>query len=319
MRVADVGSAQDAQQIQTNIVRVDGQPSVYLPVLKQGGNTNTISVVEGVNDAISRLLDVPAQLVTRVVFDQSQFVKGAIRTLLIAIGVRTGADLGDCAAVPVEPAGDGGRAALGAAVGAGGVPGALARGRLDQHDGAGRAGTGLHAAPVQFARRAGEHLPPPGAGRTAGGRRPSGAAREVAMPVLAATLTTIVVFFPVTFLFGVSRFLFGALAIVVVLALLASYVVALTVVPLFCARFLAATRRQPAVRAMAGRGSAAGRSECCQPSFPVVRAGGRLGRCPARSSRCSRSPSSSRPACPCTDSFESRSFRAPMRASSSST
>ena len=76
----------DAQQIQTSIVRVDGQPSVYLPVLKQGGNTNTISVVQGVKDAVAKLLDVPRQLITRVVFDQSQFVKGAIRTLLIATG-----------------------------------------------------------------------------------------------------------------------------------------------------------------------------------------------------------------------------------------
>src|ERR1700730_5870576 len=45
--VADVGSAQDAQQIQTNVVRIDGQKSVYLPVLKQGGDTNTIAVVNG--------------------------------------------------------------------------------------------------------------------------------------------------------------------------------------------------------------------------------------------------------------------------------
>src|SRR5690348_16650260 len=87
VRVGDVGTARDAQQIQTNLVRVDGQRSVYLPVLKQGGNTNTISVVEGVKSAVSRLLDVPAQLVTRVVFDQSQFVKGAIRTLIIATAV----------------------------------------------------------------------------------------------------------------------------------------------------------------------------------------------------------------------------------------
>src|ERR1051326_6266234 len=35
--------------------------------------------------------------------------------------------------------------------------------------------------------------------------------REVAIPVLAATLTTVVVFFPVTFLYGVSKFLFSAL------------------------------------------------------------------------------------------------------------
>src|SRR5262249_55025104 len=62
--------------------------------------------------------------------------------------------------------------------------------------------------------------------------------REVALPVLAATLTTAVVFFPVTFLYGVSQFLFSALALAVVLALAASYLVAMTVVPLYCARFL---------------------------------------------------------------------------------
>jgi multidrug efflux pump subunit AcrB len=62
--------------------------------------------------------------------------------------------------------------------------------------------------------------------------------REVALPVLAATLTTVVVFFPVTLLFGVSKFLFSSLALAVVLSLFASYVVAMTVVPLFCARFM---------------------------------------------------------------------------------
>ena len=40
------------------------------------------------------------------------------------------------------------------------------------------------------------------------------------------------------FLYGVSRFLFTALALSVVLSLFASYVVALTVVPLFCAKFI---------------------------------------------------------------------------------
>jgi multidrug efflux pump subunit AcrB len=60
----------------------------------------------------------------------------------------------------------------------------------------------------------------------------------VALPVLASTLTTAVVFFPVTLLYGVSRFLFSALAVAVVLALLASYVIALTVVPLFCSRYI---------------------------------------------------------------------------------
>ena len=56
--------------------------------------------------------------------------------------------------------------------------------------------------------------------------------------MLAATLTTVVVFFPVTFLYGVSKFLFSALALAVVISLFASYAVAMTVVPLFCARFI---------------------------------------------------------------------------------
>ena len=53
--VADVGKAKDASQIQNNIVRVDGQPSVYLPVLKQGGDANTIAVVDGIKSALSHL------------------------------------------------------------------------------------------------------------------------------------------------------------------------------------------------------------------------------------------------------------------------
>jgi len=63
---------------------------------------------------------------------------------------------------------------------------------------------------------------------------------EVSLAVLAATLTTVVVFFPVTFLYGVSKFLFSALALAVVISLFASYLVAMTVIPLFCARYLKA-------------------------------------------------------------------------------
>src|SRR5271165_4954409 len=80
--VGDVGKAEDASQIQYNIVRVDGQPSVYLPVLKQGGDANTIAVVDGIKDAVAHLFDMPKQLVTKVVFDQSVFVRNAIENLI---------------------------------------------------------------------------------------------------------------------------------------------------------------------------------------------------------------------------------------------
>ncbi len=35
-------------------MRVDGQPSVYLPVLKQGGDANTIAVVDGIKHGVSQ-------------------------------------------------------------------------------------------------------------------------------------------------------------------------------------------------------------------------------------------------------------------------
>lgn len=83
----------------------------------------------------------------------------------------------------------------------------------------------------------GKYLSPSGIGRNSGSCGGTWG-REVALPVLAATLATAVVFFPVTFLYGVSRFLFGALALSVILSLFASYFVAMTVVPLFCAKLI---------------------------------------------------------------------------------
>ncbi len=87
VRVSDIGVAKDAYALQYNAVRVDGQRSVYLPVLKQGGDSNTIAVVDGVREKLKHLFDVPASLVNRVVFDQSQFVKTAIQTLLEEGGI----------------------------------------------------------------------------------------------------------------------------------------------------------------------------------------------------------------------------------------
>jgi hydrophobic/amphiphilic exporter-1 (mainly G- bacteria), HAE1 family len=53
-----------------------------MPVLKQGGEDNTISVVDGIKKVVGDLLDVPKQLVTKVVFDQSLFVRSAIDNLI---------------------------------------------------------------------------------------------------------------------------------------------------------------------------------------------------------------------------------------------
>jgi multidrug efflux pump subunit AcrB len=75
-----------------------------------------------------------------------------------------------------------------------------------------------------------------------GGMAPRDAAEkggmEVALAVLAATSTTSIVFFPVTFFYGVSRYLFIDLALGVVLSIFASYIFAMTVVPLYYAHFI---------------------------------------------------------------------------------
>ena len=237
--VADIGKAQDAQQIQTNIVRVDGQRSVYIPVLKQGGDTNTIAIVDGIRNAtaIGKLLDVPKELVTNVVFDQSQFVKTAIETLLHEGGIgllltslmiliflgSMRATVAVFFSIPLSALGTFIFLALGGSsvnsMVLGGL--ALAFSRLIDNS-------------VVVLENIYRHLEM--------GETPQEAAQkggqEVALPVLSATLTTVVVFFPVTFLYGVSKFLFSALALAVVISLFVSYAVAMTVVPLFCARFI---------------------------------------------------------------------------------
>ncbi|CAN5377138.1 efflux RND transporter permease subunit [soil metagenome] len=238
--VGDVGQARDGAQIQSNIVRVDGQPSVYLPVLKQGGDANTIAVVNGIKSAVAGLVDVPKSLVADVVFDQSIFVKSAIENLihegaigLCLTGMMILVFLGNVRAtvavflsIPLS--------ALAAfiALSAGGnsvnsmILGglALAFSRLIDNS-------------VVVLENIFRHME---LGETAEVAAEKGG-EEVALPVLAATLATVVVFFPVTFLYGVSKFLFTALALSVGLSLFASYVVAMTVVPLFCAKFIKAS------------------------------------------------------------------------------
>ena len=182
----------------------------------------------------------PKRLITEVVFDQSVFVRTAIETLvheggigLILTGLMILVFLGSMRAtvavflsIPLSAlaafiALDLGGNTINAMI-LGGL--ALAFSRLIDNS-------------VVVLENIFRHLEmgePPDVAAERGGQ-------EVSLPVLAATLTTIVVFFPVTFLYGVSRFLFTALALSVVFSLLASYVVAMTVVPLFCAKLIKKT------------------------------------------------------------------------------
>jgi hydrophobic/amphiphilic exporter-1 (mainly G- bacteria), HAE1 family len=235
--VADVGKAMDSGTIQTNIVRIDGQQSVYIPVLKQGGNSNTITIVNGMKAAIKNLVDIPSQLKTAVVFDQSIFVKSAISNLVkeatiglvltgIMILVFLGSPRGTAAVLLSIPL-----SALvcllimdakGGSINTmllGGL--ALAFSRLIDDS----------VVVLENIFRYMEMGEMPHVAAEKGGM-------EVSLAVLAATSTTSIVFFPVTFFAGVSKYIFADLALGVVLSIFASYIFAMTVVPLYCAKFI---------------------------------------------------------------------------------
>ncbi len=237
--VNDVGKAEDSHQIQYNIVRIDSQKSAYIPIMKQGGDTNTIAVVNGVRNLIKHLYDIPKQMKTSIVFDQSVYVKEAIHTvlhegflgllltslmILIFLGsfratsaVLLSIPLSALAAFVVL-------ALMGGTVNTmilGGM--ALAFSRVIDNS----------VISLENIYRHLEMGAVPMIAAEVGGA-------EVNLAVLAATLVDVVDFFPVIFLYGVAKFLFSALALAFCLSLLASFVVAMTVIPLFCSRFLKA-------------------------------------------------------------------------------
>jgi len=235
--VGDIGEAKDASQLQYNIVRIDGQKSAYIPIMKQGGDTNTIQVVDDVRNLTSHLFDLPAQLRTSIAFDQSVFVKQALNTVLhegliglaltsIMILIFLGsmrATFAVLLSIPISAL-----ATfvilymLGSTVNTmilGGL--ALAFSRVIDNS-------------VISLENIYRHLEMGSSPKVAA---EEGAA-EVNLAVLAATLVDVVDFFPVTLLIGVSKFLFSALALAFCLSLLASFVVAMTVIPLFCSKFL---------------------------------------------------------------------------------
>jgi len=235
--VGDVAKVEDSHQIQTNVVHVNGKRQVYIPIYRQPG-ANTIGVVEGVKQAIGEILTrLPRGINLDVVLDQSVYVRKAMSGLehevilgtflagfmvLLFIGsFRSTAAI--LLSIPLS--------IMVAIVGLnfsnnslnvmtlGGL--ALAVGRLVDDSIVVLENTNRHLAMGKAPREAAHD-----------------AALEVRMPVFVSTIVTVVVFAPVVFLSGIGKFLFTPLALSVTFSMLASYVVALTLVPVFCARFL---------------------------------------------------------------------------------
>lgn len=253
----DVARVSDSFAEQNNIVRINGKRATYLAILKHA-DASTIAVVESTREALPLIKETaPEGLDLKIDFDQSVFVRGAIEGVLreailasILVSVMILIFLGSwrsmvivIISIPLS--------ILTSIIGLkltghtinlmtlGGL--ALAIGML------------VDDATVEV-----ENIH-----RNRGMNKPLtvailDGARQVAVPAIVATLSICVVFFPVVLLWGPARFLFTPLALAVVIAMLASYLLSRTLVPTL-ARILMASEHKRETRRDSDSGSSSGR------------------------------------------------------------
>ncbi len=238
IRIKDVAEVRDGYAIQQNIVRSEGRRSVLLSILK-AGNASTLDVVDRVkNDVlpVSRAAAPPGMKIEEL-FDQSIFVRSAITgvaveatiaalltsamillflsswrsTLIVAVSI----PLSILSSIAIL-------SAIGETLNImtlGGL--ALAVGILVDD-------ATVTIENIHRLRQLGEKLPEATLHGAAG----------IALPTLVSTLAISAVFVSVEFLVGPSKFLFTPMALAVVFAMLASYILSRTLVPIMAGLLL---------------------------------------------------------------------------------
>jgi len=230
VRVRDVAQVRDGYAVQTNIVRRDGARGAMITVLKSSG-ASTIDVVNRVREALPNILaQLTPELHVEEIVDQSLFVKAALKgvlvealiaacltalmillflgswrsTMIVALSI----PLSILSSIVVL-------SALGQTMNVmtlGGL--ALAVGVLVDDATVGIENIHRHVA-------MGKNIEP---AIIVG-------AQEIAVPTFVSTLSICIVFVPVFFLGGAAGSLFAPLAMAVVFAMMASYVISRTLVP----------------------------------------------------------------------------------------
>jgi len=239
--LGDVARVSDTYAEQTNIVRVNGRRATYLAILKHA-DASTLAVVDATREALPLIKETaPAGLELKIDFDQSIFVRAAVRgvvreallatvlvslMILVFLGswrsmvvVSASIPLAICTAlIAMKLTGETINIMT-----LGGL--ALAIGML------------VDDATVEV-----ENIH-----RNFDMDKPTtlavlDSAQQIAVPAIVATLAICVVFFPVVLLVGPARFLFTPLAFGVVAAMLASYLLSRTLVPVLARMLLAGER-----------------------------------------------------------------------------
>src|SRR5580704_947618 len=226
----DVAWIHDGSTPQTSLVKENGTPGALLTVIKNG-SFSTLTIVSQVKAAIPRIkAGLPSSLTITPIFDQSVIVRGSVldvvqeaTTAAILTALMILVFLGSwrstlivCTSIPLAILFSlSVLAALGYTINVMSLGGlALAVGIL------------VDDATVEIENT---HR------NLAEGNKPLGAAildsaEQVAVPALVSTMCICIVFVPVTLLSGAAKFLFTPLALAVVLAMIASYLLSRTLV-----------------------------------------------------------------------------------------
>ncbi len=243
VRLKDVAKAADSTIIQGNVVRINGHRAVYLPIMKQAG-ANTIKVIDGIKEALPKLIGLPKDLAVKLIFDQSLYIRQAITTLehegLLGGGLAclmVFLFLGSlrytfiiALAIPLSVL-----AAFvllyftGQSVNImtlGGL--ALVIGTLLDNN-------------IVVLENVHRHI---GMGKSPGQAAADGTS-EVALPMLVATVSILIVYLPIMFFTGIIKFLFVPLALAVAYAMVVSYVASMTVAPVAMAALIKDGSHEP--------------------------------------------------------------------------
>jgi len=230
--IKDVARVEDGGSPETQSVAIDGKDAVYLNVLRTPGG-NTLDIVEAVKKAVAGLKNLPPGVEVRAIFDQSTFVRNSYQGLkreiiqaLILISLvillflqNARAVLVAVIAIPIAFA-----VILIVLYSTGQTLNAFTLGGLMLAMGP---LVDISVVVLESIHR-----------RRHGGLSAEAAALEganaVALPTLAATLTTVAVLLPVTLLAGLAKKLFAPLALTVATAMFAGYLVSMLVTPLVC-------------------------------------------------------------------------------------
>ena len=239
--LGDVAHVHDGFAVQQNIVRVNGKRATYLALLKHS-NASTLAVVDATRELLPLIrAGAPKGMELKLDFDQSVFVRAAISSVLreaviasLLVSLMILFFLGSWQSVVIVSTSIP-LAILTSVTGLflshetlnvmtlGGL--SLAVGMLV--DDATVEVENIHrnrllGKPLTVAILDGAH--------------------QIAVPALAATLTICIVFFPVVLLYGAARFLFAPLALAVVFAMLASYLLSRTLVPALARKLMVGER-----------------------------------------------------------------------------